>query len=160
MEVSWPLAAMLLGAAGIGGFVTAITQAIISIKKAPLEKEELEGNITQAMTDAAEKLVSSQTTVLASRDAEIDALKSRVDNLEAQVQSLLNEIEMERSLRADREHELTQHRLMLAEQQATIDHQAKQLRSQSARITALKKAVAKLGGDPDEIAPTPEKEED
>ena len=148
---AWHIILGLVGSAGLGGLVTAMTQAMVSLRKLPLEQEHLESSVASAIAGAAEQLVESQTSVLAARDKQVIGLEARVAALELQVQKLLGEIEQERALRAEREHELAQHRHMLAEQQETINDQAKQLRSQSARISALKRFLKSLGHDPERI---------
>ena len=146
----WQLGLILLGSAGIGGFVTSIVQSWIAWRKVPVETHELEANIANAISQAAEKLVASQAAVLQVRDAQVMALEVRVGDLEAQLQRVLNELETERALREEREHELERHRLEIAKQNARIGYLRR-------RVNAFMKALRQAGIDPDQI---PIEEED
>lgn len=140
----WQIVALFIGSAGIGGIVTSVVRSTLAVKRAPIETKHLEATLTQALTDASKELVLSQAAVLAGRDAEIGALKARVDDLEANLQRVLSELETERLLREERERELEKHRLEIEKQTARISYLRR-------RVNAFMKELRNAGIDPESI---------
>lgn len=136
----WQVIALILGSAGISGFIT----SLINLRKAPTEIDAIEASLTQALTDSAKELVVSQASVLAGRDAEIESLRNRVDSLEMKLQKVLTELENERMLREERERELEHHRFDIAKQNEKIGYLRR-------RVNAFAGALRKAGIDPDII---------
>ena len=141
---AWVFVAALLGSAGLGGLISALTNALLATKRAPLEEQKLKFEGQLVLSDAAANLVQSQNTVVEARDLEIERLTVRVSQLEQTLQRVLDELEEERKLREEREHELETHRMELAKQ-------AKTIRSLSAKIGAFKKALGEAGVNPEDV---------
>lgn len=145
------LLAVLIGAGGIGGIVTAVVQARIASKRAPTEAKNLslDGNLT--LVSAAEKIVGSQSSVIEQRDAEIDELKDGMSQVKDQIQRVLDDLQNEKMLREEREAEAERLRLHIAKLESTM-------RSQSARIASLKRYLRSKGFNPDHIDEIEEEE--
>ena len=140
----------ILGAAGIGGIITAITNAWIASKKAPVEERNLRLNGNLTLVNAAETLVGSQSEVVKQRDAEIEKLEGRLDEMESIIEGFRAQMDEERKFHAAEVERL----------QANIVLLEGRLRSQSARIAALKRYLRTLGHDPDEVVPNGDEDED